>query len=259
LLRKTLYGGIIVSVLVLAFAELSAAGNSVRWLAEVILLLSLLGMLMPQRQGKVEATDIAQSAQAQTAPESNIAQLLNEMDQAAGTELASARQEGDQLQGLLMGAVNKLAVSFEELNALSQHQATMVRDVIDHASKEDEEGASLSQFAHEASKLLDDFIEATVTASSDSIEIVQHIDDMVQQMDDIFSLIEDVKTIAEQTNLLALNASIEAARAGEAGRGFAVVADEVRNSMTPFASMWGRHRKQLVVSGLQLAQWLRVI
>ena len=227
LLGKISSGLIVFSALLLLFAE-GLAIEPVRWLGEAALLLGLLGVAWSRRPENAGPSEVA-PVQLDESADSDVVILLTELDQTSVGEVNGACDEGEQLQTVLMDAVNKLAVSFEDLNALSQHQAGVVREVIEHASQEDDDGASLNQFAHEASKLLDDFIEATITASSDSIEIVQHIDDMVQQLDDIFVLIADVKTIAEQTNLLALNASIEAARAGEAGRGFAVVADEVRN------------------------------
>jgi methyl-accepting chemotaxis protein len=86
----------------------------------------------------------------------------------------------------------------------------------------------LARVAEKTDEVLGRFVDYVVDTSSNSVAIVERIDEMVNHMNHADELLGDVKVIADQTNLLALNAAIEAARAGDAGRGFAVVADEVR-------------------------------
>ncbi len=218
--------GLFLSILiVLGVLETSALDSPWRWAMVAFIAVAALALAWPRKGG--EKLDSNPQGEAPVVTKSApIVELMTEVEQAARGEISSANGEASRLHTLLSEAVGTLADSFEQLNALTQEQATIVTNIIDRVA--DRDGVKPEQFAREAGDLLEEFISATITASTESIETVQHIDDMVQQMDGIFALLDDVKSISDQTNLLALNASIEAARAGEAGRGFAVVADEVR-------------------------------
>ena len=218
--------GLFLSILiVLGVLETSALGSPWRWAMVAFIAVAALALAWPRKGGEKLGSDHQGEAPVVT-KSAPIVELMTEVEQAARSEISSANGEASRLHTLLSEAVGTLAGSFEQLNALTQEQATIVTNIIDRVAAQD--GVKPEQFAREAGDLLEEFISATITASTESIETVQHIDDMVQQMDGIFALLDDVKSISDQTNLLALNASIEAARAGEAGRGFAVVADEVR-------------------------------
>lgn len=139
----------------------------------------------------------------------------------------------EQLRSLLGNAIIELQSSFSGLNDTSQHQSTIVMELIKDSGhcandNEDEDSFSYEEFATETQSLLAEFVGQIVEVSRDSIMVMHVIDDVADQMAVVVKLLEDVKGIADKTNLLALNAAIESARAGEAGRGFAVVADEVR-------------------------------
>ncbi|MFT7560071.1 MAG: methyl-accepting chemotaxis protein [Flavobacteriales bacterium] len=135
------------------------------------------------------------------------------------------------IQHLIEDSSMRLHTSFQGLSQSAQTGRDLMMDIVAQLSKgndEHSEDVSLKNFAHEVSRILDDYVVLFVDISDKSVQAVHKIKDMVKQLDDMFGLISDIRGIADQTNLLALNAAIEAARAGESGRGFAVVADEVR-------------------------------
>src|SRR5690606_13553923 len=111
--------------------------------------------------------------------------------------------------------------SFDAMNRQSRRQSEVVTRILDRNGEEG--GMDVHQFAVQASRKMEQLVEALEEVAGQSGTTVTHIDAMAEHLDGIFALLEDVKSIADQTNLLALNAAIAA------GRGFAVVADEVRN------------------------------
>jgi len=158
-------------------------------------------------------------------------------------ELSGVQEELNRVHGLVVDAVHQLSTSFQDLNAQTQAQESLVLEVVDMSAQSKSAGSQ--SFVHDISTLMQQFVDILVDVSRQSVETVHQIDDMVEHMDSIFTLLEDVKSIAGQTNLLALNAAIEAARAGESGRGFAVVADEVRQLSMRSASMNDQVRERV--------------
>ncbi|MDB4837560.1 methyl-accepting chemotaxis protein [Marinomonas sp.] len=160
------------------------------------------------------------------------------------------------MQGKLVGIVNDIVQSSEELSDRSSTVSSGTKQALAAADKQvefteiavhnlnnmnrsinaiaDTVGqteansnmtVSLSKQGREAVQNVATEIEKI----SDTVKVtVNQVNVLQQRTEEIGNIINVIRGISEQTNLLALNAAIEAARAGETGRGFAVVADEVR-------------------------------
>ena len=168
------------------------------------------------------------------------------LDEFVAKEISGLNDEIDQSRELVSNAAVNLNSSFNQLSELSESQQSLIRDVLQNNSNEDDEDAvSIKVICDEVSEIIEFFVQLFVDVSKQGVLIVHRIDDMIDHMGEIFSSLDSVREISERTKLLALNAAIEAARAGEAGRGFAVVADEVRNLSANSTEFSNKIEKQM--------------
>jgi methyl-accepting chemotaxis protein len=156
----------------------------------------------------------------------------------------------------IIGGVNKMTTSSNDLAAVSKQLSSAARDTSDRASTAataTEEmstniqsvSAAMEQSAANVNMVASSTEEMTATVNeiAQSAEKARSISEMAVKQSRLTSekmvvlgesarkigrVTETITEISDQTNLLALNATIEAARAGEAGKGFAVVANEIK-------------------------------
>ena len=149
--------------------------------------------------------------------------LVRGLDTELDQDVEGIELEIHRVQNLIGESVAELSASFNRLHAIARSQSELLEKSLGGGADTSEDGGSAA-----TAEALQNFMEALVSVSSQSVAMANDTENMLQHLHGIFRVLEEARSLAEQTNLLALNASIEAARAGEAGRGFAVVADEVR-------------------------------
>ncbi|MCC5869896.1 MAG: methyl-accepting chemotaxis protein [Gammaproteobacteria bacterium] len=152
-----------------------------------------------------------------------LVELVRGLDTELDQDVEGIELEIHRVQNLISESVGELTASFNRLHAIARSQSELLEKSLGGGADATEDGGSTA-----TTEALQNFMEALVTVSSQSVAMATDTENMLQHLHGIFRVLEEARSLAEQTNLLALNASIEAARAGEAGRGFAVVADEVR-------------------------------
>ena len=165
---------------------------------------------------------LQQEAQQMSAVESVLMQTHPQF----ATHFADASGVLDQVQALLVDAIDKLLESFSGMQNLIKSQQHAALGMVDNHKNQDSN--ENGDFLAEINATFHQLIVTIVNNSKVGLELVEKMDIVTDKVGEILNVLADIDGIAKQTNLLALNAAIEAARAGEYGRGFAVVADEVR-------------------------------
>jgi methyl-accepting chemotaxis protein len=136
-------------------------------------------------------------------------------------QLSSAARDTSEKSATVAAATEEMSANFHSVSAAMEQSTSNVNMV---ASSAEEMTATVSQIAGSAEKARS-ISEVAVRQSRHASEKMAELGESARK---IGRVTETITEISEQTNLLALNATIEAARAGEAGKGFAVVANEIK-------------------------------
>ena len=154
---------------------------------------------------------------------------MSKMSDCFTKELQGMRDDLTQIIRLQKHAIAGLVDGFKGMEAQSREQEQLIYQMTERISSQGDNNRATSQYANEAMRLVQMFVENITDMNTGSMELVQALNKMRDTIMAVDKLLSEIDGISSQTNLLALNAAIEAARAGDVGRGFAVVADEVRS------------------------------
>lgn len=191
----------------------------------LVMIVSIVGLILGLGAGIILSNKMAKS----------IKSIVDELIQSA-KELNYGADNISKTSQSLSEATVQQAASVQETSASLEEITSMVNTTANNAHKSADLATSSYREASKGKDIVLKMIHSMSTIDSNTMSIMDLINQNNTKMNDIVSLIKEIddKTqvindIVFQTKLLSFNASVEAARAGEAGKGFAVVAEEVGN------------------------------
>jgi len=143
---------------------------------------------------------------------------------------------------VLLGAVQDLSVSAQEISTTSNQQAASVKEIVSTMEDSDKLTKSISTRITEVARIANTTRDAVTqgftiiqesltkmdeikTSNAERINGVRSLSDKIEN---IWEIVNIINTIADQTKIIAFNAELEAASAGDAGKNFKIVAAEIR-------------------------------
>ncbi|SFF88157.1 methyl-accepting chemotaxis protein [Halopelagius inordinatus] len=148
---------------------------------------------------------------------------------ASAQEIERASQEVSESTQMMAEGAHEQQQHLEQTATETSNLSATIEEVASSASELSDTADNTEEASDEGRKAAETALDTMSDIERQTVETVEHIEDLEADMSRIGDIVELITKIAEQTNILALNASIEAARAGEAGEGFSVVADEVKD------------------------------
>ncbi len=143
---------------------------------------------------------------------------------------------------VLLGAVQDLSVSAQEISTTSNQQAASVKEIVSTMEDSDKLTKSISTRITEVARIANttrDAVSRGFTIIQESLtkmdeikasnaERIGGVRSLSDKIENIWEIVNIINSIADQTKIIAFNAELEAASAGDAGKNFKIVAAEIR-------------------------------
>ncbi|MFP4347229.1 MAG: methyl-accepting chemotaxis protein [Desulfococcaceae bacterium] len=143
---------------------------------------------------------------------------------------------------VLLGAVQDLSVSAQEISTTSNQQAASVKEIVSTMEDSDKLTKSISTRITEVARIANTtrdavsqgfgLIQESLTKMDEikasNAERIAGVRSLSDKIENIWEIVNIINSIADQTKIIAFNAELEAASAGDAGKNFKIVAAEIR-------------------------------
>lgn len=151
-------------------------------------------------------------------PQSLLKSLISEQFGELLTDVERSR-------GIVRDAIPAILKAFKDLQIKLGEQTATLEALTTTMGEEGQEGGFLATMRG----VVDSFVKDLVTISSQSMRIVERVNDMSADITSVTGNVTNIEEMASTTRFIALNAHIEAHRSGAAGTAFRVVAEEVKH------------------------------